>query len=55
MPKLFQSINYEREVLKKIRVAEHAYKINPFGSVKDAAEKELLKLYKELEEIRIPK
>ena len=55
MPRPVLNINPEKEVLKKIRVAEHAYSITPFGSVRDAAAKELEKLYKELEEIRNPK
>ena len=45
----------EKEVLEKIRIAEHAYSVTPYGTVKDAAAKELQKLYKELEEIRNPK
>jgi len=55
MPRPILNINPEKEVLKKIRVAEHAYSITPYGSVKDAAAKEIEKLYKELEEIRNPK
>ena len=55
MPRPILNINPEKEVLKKIRVAEHAYSITPFGSVRDAAAKEIEKLYKELEEIRNPK
>ena len=41
--------------MKKIRVAEHALRVTPYGSVKEAAAKELEKLYKELEEVRNPK
>ena len=55
MPRPVLNINPEKEVLRKIRVAEQAYSISPYGSVKDAAAKELEKLYKELEEIRNPK
>jgi len=55
MPRPILNINPEKEILKKIRVAEAAYSITPYGSVKEAAAKELQKLYKELEEIRNPK
>jgi hypothetical protein len=55
MPKIFQPVNYEREVLKKIRAAEIALRVTPHGSVKEVAVKELEKLHKELEEIRNPK
>ncbi|MEO8666469.1 MAG: hypothetical protein ABI462_13340 [Ignavibacteria bacterium] len=48
-------VNYEKEILRKIRVAETAYSVTPYGSVREACLKELEKLYKELEEIRNPK
>ena len=46
MPKPILKINPEKEILKKIRVTEHALSITPYGSVKEVAEKELEKLYK---------
>ena len=49
------SPNSEKEILKKIRVAEHALWITPHESVREVAMKELEKLYKELEGIRNPK
>jgi len=49
------NINPEKEIKKKIRVAEHTYSITPYGSVKEASAKELEKLYKDLEEISNPK
>lgn len=55
MPRPILNNNSEKEILKKIRFAEAAYSITPYGSVKEAAAKELQKLYKELEEIRNPK
>jgi len=55
MPRPILNINPEKDIKKKIRVAEHAYSITPYGSVKEAAAKELEKLYKELEEISNPK
>lgn len=55
MPRPILNINPEKEILKKIRVAEAALRVTPYGSVKEAAMKELQKLYKELEEIRNPK
>jgi len=55
MPRPKLNINSEKEILKKIRVAEHALSITPYGTVKEAAVHELEKLYKELEEIRNPK
>jgi len=55
MPRPILNINPEKEVLKKIRVAEHALSITPYGNIKESAAKELEKLYKELEEIRNPK
>ena len=55
MPRPILNINPEKEILKKIRIAEHAYSVTPYGTVKDAADKELQKLYKELNEVRTPK
>ena len=55
MPRPILNINPEKEILKKIRVTEHAYSITPYGSVKEVALRELEKLYKELEEIKNPK
>lgn len=55
MPRPILNTNPEKEIKKKIRVAEHAYSLTPHGSVKESAAKELEKLYKELEEIRNPK
>lgn len=49
-----REINYKKEILRKIRVAEHALQITPYGSVREAALKELEKLYKELNEIKNP-
>ncbi len=55
MPRPILNINPEKEIIKKIRVTEHALVSTPFEIVKKAAVKELEKLYKELEEIRNPK
>lgn len=52
---MHRNINYEKEILKKIRVAEHALRVTPYPNIKEAAMKELEKLYKELNEIRNPK
>ncbi|MBS1516589.1 MAG: hypothetical protein JSS91_00720 [Bacteroidetes bacterium] len=52
---MHRNINYEKEILKKIRVAEHALRVTPYESVREAAIKELQKLYKLLNEIRNPK
>lgn len=55
MPRPILLINPEKEILKKIQVAEHACTVSPYITIKEAALKELEKLYKELEEIRNPK
>ena len=55
MPRHILILIPEKEVLKKIRIAEHALTATPHRSVKEAAMKELEKLYKELEETRNPK
>ncbi|HRI86453.1 MAG TPA: hypothetical protein PK536_13500 [Ignavibacteria bacterium] len=52
MPRPILIIRPEKEILKKIRAAEIALRLTPYGSVREAVVKELEKLNKDLEEIK---
>lgn len=51
MPLPILNINPEKKILKKIRIAVHAYSITPYDSVREATDKEQ---EKELEKISNP-